>query len=339
MIRFDEALTRQRRYSFARHPVLFSIQLSLLLLVFGFAIGVYAQDDRDIDVVRVRTDLVTVPAFITDKRGRRIAHLSATDFELRDNGRPVTIEYFMTGTERVALVFALDASGSSRDVIGQQRELAVGLFLRFGQGSEIAVMRFADKAELVSGFSSEHANALRAFDFPSQANRRTAIFDAVANAILTFDLRPTDITERRIIVLISDGLDTISVTRPDKIVEEARNRGVSVYAIQVPLYSPRDGRLRPRAATKGFREIAEKSGGRFFMAGNDEPAFALKYAYDFSPIFQAIEDDLRGQYVLGYYPCETNRDGRFHRIDLRLALKDGRNLRVHLLRDGYNSKP
>lgn len=338
MILSDEALTRKCRFSRARRLFLFTIQVSLYFLLFAFQTNVHAQDVRDIDVVRVRTDLVTVPAYIADKQGRRVTGLTAADFELRDDGRVVTIEYFVTGTERVALVFALDASGSTRDVIVQQRETAVALFSRFGLGSEVAVMRFADKAEIVSPFSNDNGNAMRAFNLPVVANSRTAIFDSVANAIHAFDARRPDITERRIIILISDGLDTVSAMRSDKVINEAKNRGVSIYAIQIPLYIPLDGRLRPRAASKGFREMAEKSGGRFFMAGNAKSALAPQASYDLSPIFQAIEDDLRGQYVLGYYPEEATQDGRYHRIALGLKFKDRRKLRVYSLREGYKSK-
>lgn len=338
MILPDETLTRQFRLSNARRPLLFAVQFVLCFFLLAFQDCVLAQDEPDSEVVRIRTDLVTVPTFILDNQGRRVTGLTATDFELRDDGRVVKIDYFVNGTERVALVFALDASGSTRDVIVQQRETALALFSRFGHGSEVAVMRFADTAEIISPFSSDREDAVRAFDLPVLVNHRTAIFDSVASAIHAFDARQPDVTERRIIILISDGLDTISAMRPDKIIYEAKNRGISVYAIQIPLYTPRDGRLRPRAASKGFREIAEKSGGRFFIAGNAKSALTSQTTLDLSPIFQAIEDDLRGQYVLGYYPEEAIQDGRYHRIDLNLTLKDKRKLRVYSLREGYNSK-
>lgn len=331
----DEALTRQAMRLRVLRPLLSVIRLSVFCLLLSFHVTFFAQDEPDADVVRVRTDLVTAPAFVTDKQGRRVMNLMATDFELRDDGRVVKIDTFVTGTERVALVFALDASGSTRDVLKQQRETALALFTRFRRGSEVAVICFAETAEMVAPFSNGSDNALRAFELPARTNHGTAIFDAVTTAIRVFDGRHTDATERRIIILISDGLDTISVTRPSAVIDAARNRGVSIYAIQIPLYAPRDGRLRPRPASKGFRDLAERTGGRYFMTGDAEWALAARPSYDLSPIFQAIEDDLRGQYVLGYYPAEATQDGRFHRIDLNIVSKDKRKLRVHLLREGY----
>jgi Ca-activated chloride channel family protein len=323
------------RYARARTLLSTLFLVSLLLI---FPANLFGQDDSDIEVVRVRTDLVTVPAYVTDEKGRRVKNLAATDFELRDDGSIARIEYFATGTEHVALIFALDASGSTREIIKQQRETALALFSRFGRGSEVAVIRFMEQAELAAPFSDKQENALPAFDLPAVRNRRTAIFDAALNAVRAFDTRPQNSIERRIIILISDGLDTVSSVRPRAVIEEAQRRGVSLYAIHLPLYTVSDGRLRPRAATKGFRDLAEQTGGRYFLAGDARSALNPESAIDLSQILQAIEEDLQGQYVFGYYPQEAAHDGRFHRIDLRLTAKDKRKLRVRLLREGYTLK-
>ncbi|MBV9957756.1 MAG: VWA domain-containing protein [Acidobacteria bacterium] len=309
--------------------------ISFLLL---FPISLFAQDDSDIEVVRVRTDLVTVPAFVTDGRGRRVKDLAAADFELRDNNQAVRIEYFAAGTERVALLFALDASGSTREIISQQRETALALFSRFGRASQVAVVRFDEESELAAQFSGSSDAALKAFELPPLRNRRTAIFDAVADSLRAFAARRADATERRIIILISDGLDTVSRARPREVITAARELGVSIYAIQIPLYAPQDGRLEPRPAAKGFRELAEETGGRYFMAGDRRAALAAQSAYDLAPIFQAIEEDLQGQYVLGYYQGEATQAGGSHRLTLKLISKDKSRLRVRLLREAYNIK-
>ena len=311
-----------------------SLFLASLLLVFAFQAHAFAQDDETDEVVRVRTDLVTVPVFVTDSRGRRVSGLLEKDFVVLDDGERVKTDYFASGAERVALVFALDASGSVRDVVERQRETALALFSRFGRGSRVAVLRFTEKPELVAALTSQPEEALAAFRFPVIAGRRTAIFDAALEAVRAF--QTSGPAERRIVILISDGLDTTSRTTHAQVITEARARNVSFYLIHLPLYAPRDGRLVVRPPARGFRDLAEKTGGRYFMLGDAKSALADPRAeYNLAPVFQAIEEDLKGQYVLGYYPAETARDGRPHRIEVRVASTDAKKLRVETLRKDY----
>ncbi|MBC7930828.1 MAG: hypothetical protein H7Z38_09735, partial [Rubrivivax sp.] len=136
----------------ARLPV----SLRLLLLCAALCAPGQAQTPtpmpEDDEVLSVRTDLITVPVFITDSRGRRVAGLQATDFGVRAGNRPVEISYFAAGTSRVALVFALDASGSAREHIGRQRAAALSLFSQFGKGSRVAVLAFADTQDFTLPF-------------------------------------------------------------------------------------------------------------------------------------------------------------------------------------------
>lgn len=143
--------------------------------------------------------------------------------------------------------------------------------------------------------------------------------------------------ERRIVLLMSDGLDTISSTKYADVVTAARARGVSFYVIHFLLFAPRDGKLAPRPTSKGFRELAEQTGGRYFRIGDAKSSLDPRTHYDLAPVFQAIEDDLRGQYVLGFYPGEAARDGQMHSVTVNLANRS-RKLRVNQLRTSYNLK-
>src|SRR4051812_49331997 len=76
--------------------------LSLLLLLNFCALAALAQDEtpeQSDEVVRVNTDLVTIPFFVTDSRGRRVAGLTRADFEVTDNGARVEPSYFAAGAE------------------------------------------------------------------------------------------------------------------------------------------------------------------------------------------------------------------------------------------------
>ncbi|MFN2455235.1 MAG: VWA domain-containing protein [Pyrinomonadaceae bacterium] len=315
---------------------LFHALLLFLSLFIAPHTQTFAQDKAtdDEDVIRVRTDLIAVPLLVTDKNGRRISGLTQSDFQVRDNGHAVKPEYFAAGTTHVALIFALDASGSARGYAAKQSAAAINLFSRFGKRSSIAVLRFNDAPQLAVPFTGDANEAREAFVFQALANQHTAIFDAARAAVHAFDARATDAATRRIVILMSDGLDTASRTNAASVINEARERGVSFYVIHFPLYAVRDGTLAPRSPSKGFRELATQTGGNFFRAGNADSALDPRAAIDLTPVFRAIEEDLASQYVLGYYATEAAREKGFHRIEVE-AQRDKRKLRVGLLRQGY----
>ena len=316
----------------------FTLCLITSISLFVLSSVVAAQEQEPVDVIRVRTDLVAIPVTVTDSRGHRIADLRQDDFVLSDDGRATKIEYFASGAEHVALLFAIDASGSARDIIGQQRSAALALLSRFGRGSRVAVLHFGDFVRLSVPFTTNSEGAEASFDYKPKENTGTAIFDAAATAARVFDGSGGFSTERRIVLLISDGLDTLSSTNYKAVIESARLRGVSFYVIHFPLFSPRNGALAPRPPSKGFRELAEQTGGHYFRIGDARSALNPRAHYDLTPVFQAIESDLRGQYLLGFYPGAAARNGQVHLVTASLSNRR-RKLKVNQLRASYDLKP
>src|SRR5690242_6055697 len=295
------------------------LQICLIAsLLLGFQVTTPAQQtSNDDDVVRVNTDLLLDPIRIRDKKGQAFGGLTDQDVTLKDQDKVTTGVSFSPGADRVAMLFALDQSGSLRAVISQQQDAALALFSRFNDRSSIALLRFSDKPALATPFTKDVDAARAAFRFGIERDRRTAIFDAAAEAVRAFDKLPPLRTERRIVVLISDGLDNNSSTRPDSVIDAALERRVSFYVIHLPLFEPRFGRLAVRPPSKGFRDLAEKTGGKYFLVGDVKSALQPR-APDLAPIFQAIEDDLKSQYLLGFYIAESSRDNRQHVFSVSL---------------------
>lgn len=272
--------------------------------------------DED-DVVRVSTDLLLFPIRIRDKRGQAVAGLTDQDLILKDPDQATSGIYFARGADRVALLFALDQSGSLRDIISQQEDAALALFSRFGERSSVAVLRFSGTTLLAAPFTKDQAEARSAFRFSAAPNQKTAIFDAAAIAVNSFDSLPRVRSERRITVLISDGLDNLSRTSADSVIKAALEKRVSFYVIHLPLFAPIDGRLAVRRPSKGFKELAEKTGGKYFLVGDAKSALTRAQT-DLTPIFHAIEEDLKSQYLLGFYISEAKRDNRRHEFSVTL---------------------
>ncbi|MFN2493804.1 MAG: VWA domain-containing protein, partial [Pyrinomonadaceae bacterium] len=273
----------------------------------------------DDEVLRVDTNLLVFPIRIRDKRGPAAATLTERDLLLKDEHHVTRGLYLYPGADRVSLVLALDQSGSLREVISQQREAATALFGRFNERSQIAVIRFGEKPSLAVPFGKDISAAREAFTFAALENQRTAIFDAAAAAVTAFEGLSRVRSERRIVILISDGLDNSSRVKASTVIAAALFKQISFYVIHLPLFEPRDGRLAVRTPAKGFRELAEKTGGKYFLAGDARSALARSTTgqnIDLTPVFRAIEEDLRSQYLLGFYIDEGARASGRQRFTL-----------------------
>ncbi len=307
-------------------------------LTFLISISVCGADgdaQQPEEFIRVRTDLIAVPFKVKDSHGRGVAGLGRADFTLSDDGLPTQIAYFAEGEERVALAFVLDNSGSLRNQLARQREAALSLFAHFGATSSVTVLRFGPKSETVVPFTRDSARVRAGFNSPGYIGGGTAIFDAANNAVISLAARVADPTERRIAILISDGLDTTSRWGWKEVVDAAGKANVSFYVIQLPLFKPSDGRLVPRSPSKGFRELAEKTGGKYFVAASAQSALDLKAAVDLSTVFAAIEEDIRSQYIAGFYPREGSRDGRTHGVVVNLSDSKHNKFRLQQFRTAY----
>src|SRR6266404_3430179 len=276
------------------------------------------EPDAADEVLRIDTHLVMFPIRVRDKRGQAVAGLTKNDLTLKDEDNATSGLYLYRGADRVSLVFALDQSGSLREIMNQQRDAALALFGEFGEKSQVAVIRFAERPKLAISFGRDLDATRAAFFLPTASNQHTAVFDAAAAAVKLFETLPRLRSERRLVILISDGLDTSSTVKPVAVIEAALKNQVTFYVIHLPLFTPRDGRLKVRTPAKGFRELAEKTGGKYFLAGDVATPLASQANTDLSPVFKAIEEDLKSQYLLGFYTKETANDGRIHRLVIGL---------------------
>jgi Ca-activated chloride channel family protein len=296
------------------YKLLLSFILAIVCLPYTKAT---AQEPNAADeVVRVDTHLVVIPIRVRDKRGQAVGGLTQSDLTLKDEHNATTGLYLYQGADRVSLVFALDQSGSLRETMNQQRDAALALFGQFGEKSQVAVMSFAEKPQVAIPFGRDLEATRAAFNRSPAINQHTAIFDAAAAATELFETLPRIRFERRLVILISDGLDTASTVKPKAVIEAALKNQVTFYVIHLPLFTPRDGRLKVRAPANGFREIAEKTGGKYFLVGDQASPLATPANSDLSAVFKAIEEDLKSQYLLGFYTKESANDGRLHRLEI-----------------------
>lgn len=287
------------------------------------------QDDNE--EIQIRTDLITVPVTVSDGRGRFVETLTQKDFLLLDNLQPVTLAYFARGANTLALTIMLDTSGSMRDLFATGRDAGVRLLERFAQNSRIALVTFNDAPHIVTPMTGDLSHARTALpQLAARPNTHTAIFDSVYRTLDIFNDSPA--TERRILIVISDGRDTVSRTPFASVIAEAEARGITIYFVHVPFYLAQGDSLKPLPPVKGIAQLTARTGGKLFKLMDVQAALNPSYKLDLTPVFEAIAQDLNSQYILGFYPSDKTTNLSHQ---LRLTLPAHKKLRPRLLRSTY----
>lgn len=271
------------------------------------------------DIVRINSNLVTIPASVVDDRGRAVIDLKLEDFELRVDGQPKDISEIGRAETPVRLVMLFDNSMS----LAAAREFEKKAAVRFFR----TVLRPIDTAAIYSiwtvpilaqPFTSDVRTLVRTIEsFGNPEDGATALFDTVAQA--ADYLRPYQ--GRKLIVIVSDGADTLSNMDFLTSLKRVITADVQVYAVQTGQLE--SANLYNLSAHHRLQEYASQTGGAVYMP---------QVTSDLDNAFAQISADLAQQYVLSYYPQDDRNDGRFRTISLRV--KSRPNMRVRA-RKGY----
>ncbi len=280
--------------------------------------------------VRVDVRLVNVVATVTDERGRYVSNLTQDDFTLEEDGKRQQISHFSQDQNvPVSVGILLDTSGSMDRRIRTAVEAVDRFIRRIHQDDEIFLMTFSGQPLLRQDFTDDR-------DKLSQGLRRifptggTALYDAVSESVTKIHSSRHD---KRAILVITDGQDTASATRLEEVLEAIRSSDVLVYPIGIspltyakgpdrsPWGWPLPGLLAGKSGIQDRRDdvdmnvlhaFADHSGGRAFLLAES----LIGRGSQIEKILDAIADELRSQYTLGYYAPNPD-DGRFHSIRVR----------------------
>ena len=273
--------------------------------------------------VRLGTDLVNLLFTAVDRNNRSISDIRQEEITVLEDGQPQQLFTFKRETTLpINIAILMDLSGSQEYTFPQEK-LAAGEFLRsiIRPGKDSAsILTFQDDVDLVQGLTSRVETLQRAFDeiqyarrFGPTTTRRqaTALYDAIyvtADEVLgrQYDRRSTDdATTRRAIILLTDGVDNASVRKLDETIDRAWRSGVIIYSVGI------GDRFRFEGIREDvLRRLSDETGGRAYLPrGPDE----------LLENFRQIENEMRSQYLVAYSPSNPSRDGRFRRIEVRVA--------------------
>ena len=270
--------------------------------------------------IKVKVNLVLVPVTVTDPMDRIVTNLDRGDFEIIDGKAPQEIRHFSKQDAPISVGIILDCSGSMKTKMDRARE-AVTAFLKTGNPvDEFFLITFADQPEEVANFgdSIEDMQSRLVTTIPKG---RTALLDAV---YLGFNKMRHAKYQKKALLIISDGGDNHSRYNEGEIKSVAREADVIIYAVGIfdHSFSTLEEALGPTLLTS----LTTMTGGRAY--GVDNPN-------NLPEIARRIGVELRDQYVLGYHPTQDRRDGRFHKIKVKMRLaKNAPRLRVYA-KSGY----
>jgi Ca-activated chloride channel family protein len=274
--------------------------------------------DED-EVVRVDSNLVIIPASVVDGRGRAITDLKVEDFELKIDGEVKPIGELTRAETPVHVALLFDNSASLSAAREFEKQAAVRFFKSVVRPIDrAAVYSISTMPMLAQGLTNDVPRLVRTIERFGTPDGATALFDTVAQA--ADYMRP--LTGRKVLVLVSDGTDTVSDVNFDEAVNRALRAECQIYVVQTRQVE--DPNLHDPVSEQRMYRIAEQTGGAVFVPRSIE---------ELDSVFTQISLDISQQYLLSYYPQDERKDKYFRFISLRV--KSRPSLRVRARKGFY----
>lgn len=296
------------------------------------------QKKADDDIIRVDTDLVTIPVRVMTRGGRPVPDIKPGEFKIFENGVEQEIAYFSSQDEPFTVALMLDMSYSSVFKLNEIQAAAMLFIAQLRKNDKVMIVSFDEKVRILCE-ATDNRKALRYAIEAAKIGSGTSVYTAVDKVI---NERFRSIGGRKAIVLLSDGVDTTSKTaKPADILREIDEMDTLVYPVQYDTFDDvRESRKKDAQVlyddddrpyiveaplVKGEKEedyseareflenIASHSGGRVQRVSSTT---------NLNSAFARIADELRKIYSLGYYPSSEKTPGKRYSIRVRVYRPD-----------------
>lgn len=280
----------------------------------GYLRAVAMIDDPEIDPVE-DVVMVNTPDFMTTVdvhlielpttvlvSGKPVNGLVETSFRVLDEGQPVKLAKFEHVKDLpLSIGMAVDTSGSMEERMPTARDAGAAFFKNvLRKGDKAFLVAFDSQPHLVQKWSPELRDIYSGLA-KMRAEESTALYDAVVYSLYNF----LGVKGQKALVLVTDGRDTVSKFTYEQMLEYARRAAVPVYAIGIGIRSlDADTRLK-------LNRLVSETGGSSYYIDN---------VTDLGKIYTDIENELRSQYVLGFYPgADVKAGGKWREISVQVA--------------------
>jgi Ca-activated chloride channel family protein len=243
--------------------------------------------------------LVNIFVNVTDKNGSIVGGLTKDDFAVFEDNRPQQIALFERQSEvPLNLTLAIDTSGSVRKDLDEEAAAARHFAHDIMRAQDMmSVLQFATDVTELTPFTNNLSQIDRAVG-GLRSDFATALYDAIYLGSEGLGKRQG----RKVLVLVSDGDDTAKSSTYAQALEAALRNEVMIYSlIDVPIEASAG---RDTGGEHALITISEQTGGKHFYVGEG----------GLDKAFAKVSDDLRTQYLIGYYPQHQAPGTDFHRV-------------------------
>ena len=250
------------------------------------------------EVLRITARLVSVPLSVIDRQGKYVVDLQQKDFRIYEDGVEQPITHFSNIDQPFSVVLLMDTSGSTASFLGQIKGAAKSFVEQLRPVDTVQPVYFHGEIKpLTTTTTSDHILLSAAIDQMSSGpmDLGTRLFDAVNFALSA--LKP--VAGRKAVILFTDGENTWGKATNKSTLHEAEESDIVIYTLQ----------YGTAPAQKYLQQLAERTGGRYFMAANVNAI---------NKSFAEVAEELRRQYVLGYHPNELDQRGLERKIRVKV---------------------
>lgn len=309
----------------------------------------------DDEIIRVETNLVTMPVSVLDRDGRFISGLQQNDFKIFENGVEQKLDYFQSVEQPFTVILLIDVSPSTQFKIGEIQDAASAFVDQLRPSDRVMVISFDESVHVLTPATNNRyqlKNAIRQLEFGDG----TSLYEAV-NYVIDNQLR--QIQGRKAVVLFTDGVDTTS-SRANyaSTLRESEEVDALFYTIRYDTSRDMNGGgwgngggggnyPQPRRTGKvtfgdilgailmgGSVNVGSGGGGRAGSSSKEYETgrtylealaqnsggrkFEAQTLYNVESAFSGIAEELRRQYSLGYYPEAVGKAGDRKQIKIRV---------------------
>ncbi len=292
------------------------------------------QDDEPI---KLNTTLVQVPVVVSERGGRYVSDLIRDEFAVFEDGVKQNIELFGSVEEPFSVALLLDSSGSTEGALEQIKSAAMAFLSNLRPHDRVMVVSFNDSVEILSDLTNDTAK-LGAAVRSIKLGAFTQVYEAVYTAVWE---KLRDIPGRKAVIVFSDGIDTASseISLEDTLDAVIESEDIIVYPIRYATREDVEHKMEARV-----RASLNSSGSAAAEAKVEQSRRELDRAYrgadeylqqladmsggiveradklgDLKSALGRIAEELRHQYLLGYYPTNKQKDDKARKITVRVT--------------------